>query len=133
MKQYYVLLVLQIMPHVTLCALPNVASLLCHKNECCEPLQSSAVWTLYALTRRCLTPQQNSSVLHLTPSKMVPYAPATKRCSTHARPNHFLVSRPNIEIRRQYFAQPKPESNPLLSLAHTIVILLCFALNTDVP
>ena len=56
MKQYYVLLVLQIMPHVTLCALPNVASLLCHKKQCCEPLQNSVVLSLYALT-----PQQNGT------------------------------------------------------------------------
>ena len=97
--------------NVTLCALPNVASLLCHKNQCCVPQQS-----LYALTRWCLTLQQNGPVKHLTPYKMVPYAPATKRCSTHARPNHFLVSRPNIEIRRQYFAQPKYCSGPNIEI-----------------
>ena len=107
----------------------------------CSAIRMSVVSPYKAVLYGAFIPLQdgallpNKTVLYSTSPlyKMVPYAPATKRCSTHARPNHFLVSRPNIEIRRQYFAQPKPESNPLLSLAHTIVILLCFALNTDVP
>ena len=110
MNQYYVLLVLQIMSHVTPCALPNVASLLCHKNQCCEPLQSSVVWTLNALTRWCLTPQQNGSVWHLTPPTSWCLMP---RLRNGAQPTHdpTISSSPDQTL--------KSEDNILLNATQT--------------
>ena len=87
----------------------------------CSAIRISVVSPYKAVLYGAFMPLQdgallpNKTVLYSTspPYKMVPYAPATKRCSTHARPNHFLVSRPNIEIRRQYFAQRNPNQNQI--------------------